>query len=70
MSELLSTGRMARRLGVSQCWLKRQAEDGIVPCLKAEKRFLFNPVAVQEALASKAAKSEVRTADSEVSHAK
>lgn len=55
MVDLLSLGRMARHLGVTQQWLRNQADAGKVPCLKADARYLFNPVAVQEALAEKAA---------------
>lgn len=54
MSELLSLSRLARRLGVTQQWLRDQADAGKIPCLKAGNRYLFNPVAVQEALAAKA----------------
>lgn len=57
MSELLSLARMARRLGVTQLWLRDEAEGGRVPCLKAGRRFLFNPEAVQETLASEAART-------------
>ena len=57
MSELLSLGRMARRLFVTQQWLREQADAGDVPCLKAGKRYLFNPVAVQEALAVQATRT-------------
>lgn len=56
MSELLSLSRMARRLRVTQAWLRDEAIAGKVPCLKAGNRYLFNAVAVQEALASKAAR--------------
>jgi len=45
---------MARRLGVTQEWLRHQANADKIPCLKAGKRYLFNPIAVQEALAAKA----------------
>lgn len=55
MTELLTIGRMARRLGITQQWLREQADAGKVPCLRAGKRILFNPVAVQETLASQAA---------------
>ncbi len=55
MSELLSLGRMARRLGVTAKWLRAEADAGRVPCLPAGTRYLFNVVAVQEALAAKAA---------------
>jgi hypothetical protein len=57
MSELLSLGQLARRLRVTQQWLREQAEAGQVPCLKAGTRYLFNPLAVQEALAVKAART-------------
>ena len=68
MSELLLLGRMARRLGVTQSWLRQQAENGHIPCLRAENRYLFNPLAVQEALVARAAKPLAHAADSEVSH--
>lgn len=55
MSELLTLARMARRLGVSQQWLRDQADAGKVPCLRAGKRYLFNAVAVQKAIANQAA---------------
>ncbi len=55
MDELLTLPRMSRRLGVTQQWLREQADAGIVPCLKAGRRHLFSPVAVQKTLASKAA---------------
>lgn len=54
MNELLSLPRMARRIGVPTQWLREQVEAGKIPCLKAGKRYLFNPVAVQERLASRA----------------
>jgi hypothetical protein len=63
MAELLTLPRMARRLGVTQQWLRDQAEAGKVPCLKADRRLLFNPAAVQEALASKAASTLQGVAD-------
>ena len=56
MDELLSLSRMARRLGVTQQWLRDQAKAGQVPCLRAGARFLFNAEAVQEALAAEAAR--------------
>lgn len=57
MNDLLSLSRMARRIGVTQKWLRDQADAGEVPCLKAGKRYLFNPVAVQDALAARAART-------------
>ena len=55
MSDLFCLSRMARRLGVTQRWLRDQADAGKVPCIKADRRYLFNPAAVQETLATKAA---------------
>ena len=52
---VLTLGRMARRLGVTQRWLRAEAEAGRVPCLPAGKRLLFEPVAVEESLAKQAA---------------
>ena len=57
MNDLLSLSRLARRLGVTQQWLRDQADAGKIPCLKAGNRYLFNPLAVQEALAVKAART-------------
>jgi hypothetical protein len=63
MSELLSLARMARRLGVMQQWLRDQADAGNVPCLKAGNRYLFNAVAVQDAVAAKAANTRQGVTD-------
>ena len=46
MSELLALSRMARRLGVTQQWLREQSDAGKIPYLKADKRYLFNSAAV------------------------
>ncbi len=63
MDELLSLPRMARRVPVTQQWLRDQADAGNVPCLKAGTRYLFNPAAVQAALATKAADSRISAAE-------
>ena len=42
-----TVARMARKLGVTQAWLKGEAESGRVPCLRAGSRFLFSPDAVR-----------------------
>jgi excisionase family DNA binding protein len=57
MSELLNLSRQARRLGVTQQWLREQADAGQLPCLKAGKRYLFNPEAVETALSARAART-------------
>jgi hypothetical protein len=48
---------MARRLRVPAKWLREEADAGRVPCLKVVNAYLFNPAAVLEALAVKAAKT-------------
>jgi len=46
---VLPLSKMARRLGVSQKWLRDQAEAGIIPAIRAGPgRFLFS-IAVTEA---------------------
>ena len=62
MSELLTLNRMAHKLGVTSTWLKRQAESGKVPCLKADKKYLFNADAVIKILTAEAATLEEVTA--------
>ena len=54
MNELLSLSRMARRLGVTQEWLRDQAKAARIPSLEAGNRYLFNPAAVEETLAAQA----------------
>ena len=41
---------MARRLRVTVRWLREEAESGRIPAVKAERQFLFDAVAVEEAL--------------------
>ena len=65
MNDLLPLSRMARRLGVTQQWLRDLAETGQIPCLKAGNRYLFNPVAVQEALSAKAARTRQGRGDAQ-----
>lgn len=55
--KVLNLSRMARRLGVTQTWLRREAQAGRVPALRADSRFLFEPEAVEEAVAHRAARS-------------
>lgn len=54
MCEVLSLARMARRAGVTQQWLKAEAEAGRVPCLVAGNRFLFSSSVVLEVLSQRA----------------
>lgn len=52
---LLPLNRMARRLRVTIGWLRDEADAGRVPCLRAGKRYLFSPEAVERELAARAA---------------
>lgn len=54
-AELLQLSLMARRLRVTVGWLRAEAEAGRVPCLRAGRRFLFCPEAVERSLAVRAA---------------
>ena len=59
MSELLSVAQMARRAGVTQQWLRKQAEAGSVPCLMVgQRRYLFSPSAVMDVLSAMATGKE------------
>lgn len=52
---LLPLGPMARQVRVTSAWLRDEADAGRVPCLKAGKRYLFSPAAVEKVLAERAA---------------
>lgn len=53
--QLLPLGNMARRLGVTSAWLRREALAGRVPALQADSRLLFVPEIVEQVLAERAA---------------
>ena len=55
---LLPLGPMARRLRVTAAWLRAEADAGRVPCLRAGKRYLFAPEAVERVLSERAANAE------------
>ena len=52
--QLIKTGVMARRLGVTVAWLREEAAAGKIPSLKAGNVFLFNPEAVEKVLVQRA----------------
>lgn len=58
MSEplLLPLTAAARHLGLKPAWLKSEAVAGRVPCLQAGAVLLFNPDALERALADRAAR--------------
>jgi len=53
--QLVGVGQMARRLGVTTRWLRREVEAGRLPALKAEDRLLFAADVVTQILAKRAA---------------
>jgi len=54
---------MARRLGVTQQWLRDQADAAAIPFLKAGNRYLFNAAAVADFLAAKATQTRQGVGD-------
>jgi hypothetical protein len=56
--ELLPAGPMARRLRVPVRWLKHEADAGRVPHVRAERAYLFDPVAVEASLLKRAGQVE------------
>lgn len=63
MSGLMSLHRLATHLRLPREWLKREAVEGRLPCLRIGRRLLFNVEAVQKAIAERAATTR------EVAHA-
>lgn len=45
---------MARTIGVPVHWLKREAEAGRIPHLRADRVYLFNPEVVRRVLLERA----------------
>jgi len=52
--ELLTDSQMARTLRVTVRWLRAEADADRIPCVKAERRYLFSRQAVLRALAERA----------------
>jgi len=52
---------LARKLGLSQRWLRKAATDGQIPFLQAGRHRVFNVDAVRRALADHAAKGKGAT---------
>ena len=53
---LISIGQLSRKLRISIVWLKAQADKGVLPCMSAGGKLLFNLQAVKSKLAELAAK--------------
>jgi len=41
---------LSNRLNLPIVWLKAEAEEGRIPCLRVGRKLLFNPAAVEQAL--------------------
>jgi hypothetical protein len=58
MEKQLHTLRMLaerfKRFGLTQAWLKAEADSGRIPCFRAGRRMLFDPEAVEQALLQRA----------------
>jgi hypothetical protein len=52
----LRLNRLALQLRLPRDWLRQEALAGRLPCLKVGRRLLFDPAAVERALAERAGK--------------
>ena len=48
---LITIGQLSRKLKISIVWLKQQADKGVLPCMNAGGRLLYNLEAVKIKLA-------------------
>lgn len=55
-NNLISIGQLSRKLKISVVWLKAQADKGILPCINAGGKLLFNLETIKNILAELAAK--------------
>ncbi len=53
---LISINQLSRKLKLSIIWLKAQADKGVLPCIDAGGKLLFNLEVVKNKLAELAAK--------------
>jgi hypothetical protein len=63
ISQIVSIYRMARALRVPAEWLADEARSGRLPHVNACGRLLFNPVAVEKALAERAMTEGLRESE-------
>lgn len=50
MQKLSTTKELAERTGLPVAWLKREADEGRLPCIRVGRRRFFDARAVDEAL--------------------
>jgi len=62
-AKLENLQQIARRFALPAKWLKVEASQGRIPVLRIGRRLLFNPDAVEEALAERAAIRSEAVAD-------
>jgi hypothetical protein len=62
-SELVHLNTLARRLGVPAVWLRREAEAGNLPHIKAGSQLLFDAATVERILLERATRTDARAAD-------
>lgn len=54
--KLLSLNELAERMGLPLAWLRREADEGRLPCLRVGRRRMFDPDLIRRALADRQAK--------------
>lgn len=70
MPEIRSLNRAARQLGVTAKWLKAEADQGRLPCIRAgNSRYLFDMGALFESLSTRIRSSNEQANDVEASDA-
>lgn len=52
-ARLLTINQLAESTGLSVAWLKREADAGRLPCIRAGRRRMFDLAAVLDALAER-----------------
>lgn len=62
MEQVVTVRKLSRLTRLPMTWLREEADAGRLPCLRVGRRLLFNPAAVEAALAERAASTEQRQA--------